>query len=450
MDTIAIILAAGQGTRMKSQLPKVLHQLLGKPLVHYSLELAKTTTNQKPIVIIGHEADAVKETLGATANFVYQEEQLGTGHAVQKAEEHLAGFSGLILVISADMPLLRKDTLNSLIQTQTNNSGPLSLLTVKGEDSRGFGRIIRSNDNSVSAIVEESEASLEELSIQEYNVGAYCFKSEWLWKALKEIQVSPKGEYFLTDVVEIARTQRQMVRAISVSEQAEAMGINTRVHLAEATTLMRKRINDRWMKEGVTIIDPSSTYIEPDVLIGKDTTIWPNCYLRGRAWVGENCLIGPNSIIQDSVIGHRSTILSSVLEYAIVENDVEIGPFCHLRKGAHLASQVHLGNFAEVKDSYLGQGTKMGHFSYIGNAKIGQNVNIGAGTITCNFDGTTKNTTEISADVFLGSDTMLVAPVKLGIGARTGAGSVVTHDVGPNETVVGVPARPIKKKGNEH
>lgn len=448
MDTIAIILAAGQGTRMKSQLPKVLHPLLGKPLVHYSLETAKSVTNQKPIVVVGHGSAGVKEAVGAAAQFVVQEEQLGTGHAVLQTESSLTGFNGLILVVSADMPLLRKETLTSLVQTQAGNTGPMTLLTVKGEDSHGFGRIIRSVDNSVSAIVEEAQASLEELSIQEYNVGAYCFKSEWLWQALKDIQVSPKGEYYLTDVVEIARNQRKMVKALSVSEISEAMGINTRHHLAEASNLLRKRINDRWMADGVTIIDPASTYIEPDVLIGKDTTIWPNTYLKGRAWVGENCQIGPNTIIQDSVIGHRSVILSSVMEYAIVENDVEMGPFCHLRKGAHLASQVHMGNFGEVKDSYLGQGTKMGHFSYIGNAKIGQNVNIGAGTITCNFDGTSKNTTEIGADVFIGSDTMLVAPVKLGIGSRTGAGAVVTHDVPPNQTVVGVPARPLKKKGN--
>lgn len=449
MDTIAIILAAGQGTRMKSNLPKVLHPLLGKPLVQYALDTAKSVTNQKPIVVIGHGSEQVKETIGQAAQFVTQEKQLGTGHAVLQVEPLLTNFNGLVLVVSADMPLLRKETLSSLIQAQNASNGPMMLLTVKGQDSRGFGRIIRSVDNSVSAIVEEAEATLEELAIQEYNVGAYCFRSEWLWSALKEIQVSPKGEYYLTDIVGIARNQRKTVRAISVSEASEAMGINTRQHLAEATAMLRKRINEHWMADGVTFIDPASTYIEPDVLIGKDTTIWPNTYLRGRAWIGEGCNVGPNTIIQDCVIGHRSTILSSVMEYAIVENDVSVGPFCHLRKGAHLASQVHLGNFGEVKDSYLGQGTKMGHFSYIGNAKIGQNVNIGAGTITCNFDGVTKNTTEIAADVFIGSDTMLVAPLKIGQGAKTGAGAVVTHDIPPNQTVIGVPARPIKKKGNE-
>lgn len=449
MDTIAIILAAGQGTRMKSNLPKVLHPLLGKPLVQYALDTAKSVTNQKPIVVIGHGSELVKETIGQAAQFVTQEKQLGTGHAVLQVEPLLTNFNGLVLVVSADMPLLRKETLSSLIQAQNASNGPMMLLTVKGQDSRGFGRIIRSVDNSVSAIVEEAEATLEELAIQEYNVGAYCFRSEWLWSALKEIQVSPKGEYYLTDIVGIARNQRKTVRAISVSEPSEAMGINTRQHLAEATAMLRKRINEHWMADGVTFIDPASTYIEPDVLIGKDTTIWPNTHLRGRAWIGEGCNVGPNTIIQDCVIGHRSTILSSVMEYAIVENDVSVGPFCHLRKGAHLASQVHLGNFGEVKDSYLGQGTKMGHFSYIGNAKIGQNVNIGAGTITCNFDGVSKNTTEIAADVFIGSDTMLVAPLKIGQGAKTGAGAVVTHDIPPNQTVIGVPARPIKKKGNE-
>ncbi len=450
MDTVAVILAAGQGTRMKSRLPKVLHTVLGKPLVHYSLESAKSVSNRKPVVVIGHGAAQVKEALGDTVDFAIQEKQLGTGHAVQQAEAILADFDGLILVISGDMPLFRKETLASLVQTQVGNSGPMSLLTVKGEDSRGFGRIIRGVDNSVSAIVEEADASLEELSIREYNVGAYCFQSAWLWQALKEIKTSQKGEYYLTDVVEIARNQRKMVKAISVSEAYEAMGINNRIHLSEAITMLRQRINEKWMNEGVTIIDPTTTYIEPDVLIGKDTTIWPNTYLKGRAWIGDNCQIGPNTIIQDSVVGHRSTILSSVMEYAIAENDVEMGPFCHLRKGAHLASQVHMGNFGEVKDSYLGQGTKMGHFSYIGNAKIGTNVNIGAGTITCNFDGVNKNPTEIGSDVLIGSDTMLIAPVKIGNGAKTGAGAVVTHDVAEGEVVAGVPARAMKKKGNEH
>lgn len=450
MDTVAIILAAGQGTRMKSRLPKVLHTVLGKPLVHYSLESAKAVSNRKPVVVIGHGATQVKEALGDSVDYAIQEKQLGTGHAVQQAEAILGDFDGLVLVISADMPLFRKETLASLIQTQVGNTGPMSLLTVKGEDSRGFGRIIRGVDNSVSAIVEEADATLEELSIREYNVGAYCFQSAWLWQALKEIETSPKGEYYLTDVVEIARNQRKMVKAISVSEPYEAMGINNRIHLSEAITMLRQRINEKWMNEGVTIIDPATTYIEPDVLIGKDTTIWPNTFLKGRAWIGDNCQIGPNSIIQDSVVGHRSTILCSVMEYAIAENDVEMGPYCHLRKGAHLASQVHMGNFGEVKDSYLGQGTKMGHFSYIGNAKIGTNVNIGAGTITCNFDGTNKNPTEIGSDVLIGSDTMLVAPVKIGNRAKTGAGAVVTHDVAEGEVVAGVPARAMKKKGNEH
>ncbi len=447
MDTVAIILAAGQGTRMKSRLPKVLHTLLGKPLVFYSMEAAKAITNRKPIVVVGHGAAQVKEALADSVDYVEQKQQLGTGHAVRQAEGALGGFDGLVLVISADMPLLRKETLSALLQVQMSNQGPMSLLTVMGEDSRGFGRIIRGVDNSVSAIVEEADATLEELAIREYNVGAYCFQAAWLWQALKEIKTSSKGEYYLTDVVAIARDQRKKVKAISVSEPSEAIGINTRLHMAEATALLRNRINEKWMSEGVTIIDPTSTYIEPEVLVGKDTTIWPNTYLKGRAWVGEYCQIGPNTMIQDSVVGHRSTVFYSILEYAIVENDVEMGPFCHLRKGAHLASHVHMGNFGEVKDSYLGQGTKMGHFSYIGNAKIGQNVNIGAGTITCNFDGENKNPTEIGSDVFIGSDTMLVAPLRIGDKAKTGAGAVVTHDVENGEVVIGVPARPIKKKG---
>lgn len=448
MDTRAIVLAAGQGTRMKSNQPKVLHPLLGKPMVRYALDAAQAVTKQIPILIVGHGASLVKEILGDIAEFATQEEQLGTGHAVRQAESLLQEFAGLILVTSADMPLLKNETLASLVRTQKDNSGPMTLLTVIGDDSHGFGRIIRTVDNSVSAIVEESQATLEELSIREYNVGAYCFKSDWLWKALSEIKVSPKGEYFITDLVEIARNQGNKVKAISVEDPGEAQGINTRIHLAEATALLKKRINEKWMTEGVTLIDPAATYIESDVHIGKDTIIWPGTYLKGRAYIGENCEIGPNTIIHDSLVGNGCAVLESVLEHAVVENDVEIGPYCHLRKGAHLASHVHMGNFGEVKDSYLAQGTKMGHFSYIGNARIGQNVNIGAGTITCNYDGARKNITEIGANVFIGSDTMLVAPVKIGDGAKTGAGAVVNHDVAPGETVVGIPAKPIKKKAS--
>ena len=266
-----------------------------------------------------------------------------------------------------------------------------------------------------------------------------------MWTALGRIKVSPKGEYYLTDVVAIAREDGLKVQAIVLKDFSEAIGINTRVHLAEAETLLKMRINRHWMEFGVSIIDPDSTYIGPDVRIGRDTIIGPNTHLRGDTVIGEESNIGPNCIIEDAAIGRRCTILSSVIEKAVVEDEVSMGPFAHLRKGAHLMKGVHLGNFGEVKDSTLHPGVKMGHFSYIGNADIGDNTNIGAGTITCNFDGNKKHPTVIGANAFIGSDTMLVAPVKIGENARTGAGSVVTKDVPDGEVVVGVPARPYRK-----
>lgn len=445
METIAIILAAGQGTRMKSILPKVLHPLLGRPLAAYSVEMAALVCGRPPLVVVGHGAGQVRQALGASARYVVQAEQLGTGHAVLQAEVELADFAGLVLIISADMPLLRAETIAALAQTQASNPGPLSLLTVSGPDPRGFGRIVRDADGGVTAIVEEAAATPEQLVIREYNVGAYCVRADWLWQALKRIKRSPKGEYYLTDIVQLAVEEGQAVVASPVAEPVEALGINTRAHLAEAAAAMRARVNLRWMEAGVAMIDPGQVYIEPGVTLAPDTTLWPGTYLKGSTSIGSGCEIGPDTIIESSTVGNDCRILSSVLEFATLEDHVEMGPFCHLRKGAHLASHVHMGNFGEVKDSYLGEGTKMGHFSYIGNATIAGDVNIGAGTITCNYDGEQKHPTEIGEGAFIGSDTMLVAPVKIGKGARTGAGSVVNRDVAPGDVVVGVPARPLRK-----
>jgi bifunctional UDP-N-acetylglucosamine pyrophosphorylase/glucosamine-1-phosphate N-acetyltransferase len=364
---------------------------------------------------------------------------------VQQAAALLAGQTDLVLVTYADMPLLRAETLQRLVEAQRHNLGVLSMLTNISADARGFGRIVRDHNGQVQAIVEEVDATPEQLAIRELNTGVYCFAADWLWQALPRIQLSSKGEYFLTDLVAIARQDGHDIQAVTIEDDEEIIGINTRVHLAEASRLMQRRINQAWMLAGVTLVDPAATYIEPGVEIGPDTTIWPNSHLQGSTRIGQGCTIGPNTIVQDTQIGDRCRVLSSVLEQAHLEAGVEIGPFGHLRKGAHLAEGVHMGNFGEVKNSYLGPGTKMGHFSYLGDATIGANVNIGAGTITCNYDGKKKNPTEIGDDVFIGSDTMLVAPVTLGKGARTGAGSVVTKDVPPDTLVVGVPARPIRK-----
>ena len=445
MKVTAVLLAAGQGTRMRSKLPKVLHPLLGRPMAMYALKTAQQVTGARPVVVIGHQADAIQTALAGQADFVLQKPQLGTGHAVQQAESLLCDQSDLLLVTYADMPLITSETLSGLVQAQETHSGPVTMLTLVSEDPRGFGRVLRDQSGRVQAIVEQAQATEEQLAIRELNAGIYCFRADWLWQALRRVPLSPKGEYYLTDIVEIAVEDGLSVQAYQIEDVDEAVGINTRVHLAQAEALLRRRINLHWMSEGVTLIDPASTYIEPDVSIGQDTVIWPNTYLQGQTLIGQDCSLGPNSVIRDSHLGDRCKVFASVVESAIMESDVDIGPFAHLRKGAHLAKGVHMGNYGEVKNAYLGPGVKMGHFSYIGDATIGEDVNIGAGTITCNYDGTSKNHTEIGNGAFIGSDTMLVAPLKIGERARTGAGAVVTKDVPPDTLAVGVPARSVRK-----
>ena len=445
MKTIAVILAAGHGIRMNSSTPKVLHKLAGKPLIQYALQTAAGASDDLPVIVVGHGAEAVRQEIGAAARFAIQGSQLGTAHALLSAEPLLDGSADLVLVVTADMPLFRLETLRRLVEMQKANPGPMTMLTSVASDARGFGRVLRNPRGEVQAVVEEAQATPEQLAGRELNVSAYCFRAAWLWPALRRIPLSPKGEYYLTDVVGIAVSDSLPVHALVLDDPDEAVGINTRVHLAQAEEILQRRTNEAWMLAGVTIIDPHSTYIQPGVSIGRDTTIWPNTYLQGKTVIGEGCTLGPNTIIRDTQVGQGCVVLASLLESSILEDHVDMGPFGHLRPGAHLAEGVHMGNFGEVKSSYLGPGVKMGHFSYIGDATIGANVNIGAGTITCNYDGEHKNHTEIEADVFIGSDTMLVAPVTIGEGARTGAGSVVTHDIPPHTLVVGVPARPIRK-----
>ncbi len=446
MTIASIILAAGQGTRMRSKLPKVLHPVAGKPMVWHAIRAVSQLADLPPVIVVGFGAEAVKQSLKAErVDFALQAEQLGTGHAVASARPNLEGKANLVLVTYADMPLLRGESLKDLMALHQQSSSPVTMTSYFGEEARGFGRVVRDSHGHVAQIVEQADATPEQLAIREYNVSAYCFDADWLWGALENIPISAKGEYYLTDLIGLAVAEGHQVNSMVLEDPLEAIGLNNRVHLAAADKVMRQRINEKWMLAGVTIINPDATYIEAGVTIGQDTVIQPNTHLRGTTMIGEDCEIGPDTTVIDSVVGDRAHLIASMIEQAEISNDVTMGPFCHLRKGAILKEGVHLGNFAEVKDSSLGAGTKMGHFSYIGNAVIGKNVNIGAGTITCNYDGEKKNPTEIGDDVFLGSDTMLVAPVKIGDRSITGAGAVVTRDVPQDTLVMGVPAKEKRK-----
>jgi bifunctional UDP-N-acetylglucosamine pyrophosphorylase/glucosamine-1-phosphate N-acetyltransferase len=315
------------------------------------------------------------------------------------------------------------------------------MLTLLAHDPRGFGRVVRDDGGRILGIVEEVDCTSEQLAVRELNAGVYCFDASWLWECLPRLPLSRKGEYYLTDTVGMAATEGANIAALTTDDEAECLGINTRVHLAEAERLMRQRINRHWMLAGVTLADPATTYIDSTVDVGQDTVIYPNTHLQGRTRIGRHCAIGPNSVLLDTEVGDRCSIELSMTEQALLEDDVNIGPFAHLRKGAHLARGVHMGNFGEVKNSYLGPGAKMGHFSYVGDATVGADANIGAGTVTCNYDGQRKHHTIIEEGAFIGSGTMLVAPVRIGAGAKTGAGAVVTRDVPPGTVVYGVPAR---------
>ncbi|GAB4423585.1 MAG: bifunctional UDP-N-acetylglucosamine diphosphorylase/glucosamine-1-phosphate N-acetyltransferase GlmU [Anaerolineae bacterium] len=421
---------------------------MGKPLLTYILAAVQPVEPQLVAIVAGHEADQVKQSLepslqasGLSTQFVLQSPQLGTGHAVQQAQQILGDAFDNILVVPGDLPLLSADTMQQLVSAIRATNAPMVMLTAEVDNPRGFGRIVRNADGYVQAIVEEAICTAAQKAIRELNVGAYAFNARWLWNNLANIPLSPKGEYYITDLVEIAVSQGLNVVAEKLADPAEAIGVNTRIHLAEAEQAIRRRICHRWMAAGVTIVDPATTYIEAGVTLQPDTIIYPNTYLQGHTSIGQDCAIGPNTLIQNSVVGDSCVIRFSVVEDARLESEVDVGPFAHLRKGAHLATGVHMGNFGEVKNSYLGPYTKMGHFSYLGDATIGTNVNIGAGTITCNYDGANKNPTRIGDNAFIGSDTMLVAPVSIGQNARTGAGSVVTRDVPDDGLAYGVPAR---------
>lgn len=442
-----VILAAGQGTRMRSDLPKVLHALAGRPMVMYAVETARTLTDLPPALVVGHGADAVREVVGEGVVYVEQAEQRGTGHAVLQARSVLEGRADRVLVTYADMPLLTAETLRRLVEAQQEKAGPVTMLTLLSDDPRGFGRVVRDASGAVREIVEQAVATPEQLAIRELNAGVYCFDAAWLWAHVGRIPQSlPKREFYLTDLVGMATADGLPVEAVAAADAREVLGINTRVHLAEAEAVIRERINRQLMESGVTLVDPATTYVEAAVNVGRDTVILPNTILRGGTAVGAGCRIGPNTLIEGSTIGDGCRVVASVVEGAVMEPGSDVGPFSHLRPGARLEAGAHVGNFGEIKNSRLGPGAKMGHFSYLGDADVEAGANIGAGTITCNFDGEQKHPTTIGEGAFIGSDTMLVAPVRVGKGAKTGAGSVVTRDVPDGAVAYGVPARVREKR----
>jgi bifunctional UDP-N-acetylglucosamine pyrophosphorylase/glucosamine-1-phosphate N-acetyltransferase len=442
----SLILAAGMGTRMHSGLPKALHPLGGRPMIRWVFDACQEAIGKAPYVVISPDMEAIREAVPEAAGLVVQADRLGTGHAVLQARGTLEGRCDRLLVTSVDMALLSAETLKRLTQESGDGGSVATLLTLVADRSRGFGRIIRDTQGRIKHIVEESHATLEELKVNEFNVGAYSFETEWLWDSLSRLRVSPKGEYYLTDLIGMAVSEGQVLSSVALTDIDEGIGINTQEHLAEAESVLRRRINRDWMMRGVRMIDPATTYIEADVVIGADTVIQPNTYLEGQTSIGDRCQLGPSTIVRGSTLGSDCRVEASVIEGATLEDDVSVGPFAHLRQGAYLCRGVHMGNFGEVKNSRLGPGVKMGHFSYIGDANLGDRVNVGAGTITCNFGRNgMKNHTEVGADVFIGSDSLLVAPLRIGQGAATGAGSVVTKDVPDHSLAVGVPARVVRK-----
>jgi bifunctional UDP-N-acetylglucosamine pyrophosphorylase / glucosamine-1-phosphate N-acetyltransferase len=443
----AIVLAAGQGTRMRSRIPKVLHPLAGRSMLDHVLAALADAGVDRPVVVTGHGADAVEAALGDRATPIRQEPQRGTGDAVRVGLAAVPADASVVLVTMGDVPLQPAGLYRSLLEALADGAA-VALVTATLDDPTGYGRIVRrsgaAGDAPVTAVVEERDAGDATRRLTEVNVGTYAFDVAWLRTAITSVRPSPSGELYLTDLVAAADGEDRGVRTVQAPDAADTVGINDRVALAAAEERLRRRIAEDHMRNGVTIVDPATTRIDSAVEIGQDARVEPWTILAGATVIGQDAVIGPNSHVVDSRIGPRTTVWASVVESSTVAEDVQIGPYAHLRPGAEIGARCRIGNFAEVKKSRVGAGTQQHHFSYLGDAEIGEGVNIGAGVVTVNYDGTAKHRTEVGDGAFIGSDSMLIAPIVVGEGAMTGAGSVVTRDVAPGKRVVGVPARPIE------
>ena len=438
LSTTAVILAAGQGTRMKSAHPKVLHQILGRPMISYIIDTLKSIGVTDILVVVGYQSEKVIAALaGEGVRFVVQEPQLGTGHAVQVAMEAVPPDADTIFVLCGDVPLIAKDSIAALYQLHRHAGAAVTVQTVELPDGAHYGRVVRDEEGRVWDILQAKDARdrPEILAIREINTGAYCFEAAFLRKALEELEISPvTGEIYLTDVIHIARHHGRSAEALIDPDWPNLLGINSRKELAEATRTLKMRLNEAHMAAGVSLVDPESTYIGPQVAIGRDTVIYPNVFLEGRTLIGENCLIEPNVKISDATLADNVHVkMGSVITESILAQGVQVGPYSHLRPLSDLREGARVGNFVEVKKSILYPGVKANHLTYLGDAEVGAGTNVGAGTITCNYDGVNKHKTIIEEKAFIGSNTALVAPVTIGAGAYVGAGSTITKDVPPGK-----------------
>ncbi|MBT2735292.1 bifunctional UDP-N-acetylglucosamine diphosphorylase/glucosamine-1-phosphate N-acetyltransferase GlmU [Bacillus sp. ISL-7] len=442
----AVILAAGQGTRMKSKLYKVLHPVCGKPMVQHVVDQVMKLNIQEVVTIIGHGAEMVQAQLGDSSRYALQDQQLGTAHAVSQAQSLLEGKAGVTIVVCGDTPLIKAETMESLFKHHEELAAKATILTARIEDPTGYGRIIRNKKGLVEKIVEHKDASEEERKINEINTGTYCFDNLALFEALKNVSnENVQGEYYLPDVIEILKNQGEVVTAFQTDEFEETLGVNDRVALAEAERIMRGRTNAAHMRNGVTIIDPANTYIETEVEIGQDTVIYPGTMIKGKTVIGAECQIGPNSEIVSCEIGAETVIRQSVAHNSSIGAQVNIGPFAHIRPESAIQDEVKIGNFVEIKKAVFGKGSKASHLSYIGDAEVGSNVNIGCGSITVNYDGKNKFLTKIEDGVFIGCNSNLVAPVTIKKGAYVAAGSTITKDV-PSEALSIARAKQVNKE----
>ncbi len=444
-----VILAAGQGSRLKSQIPKPLHRVCGKEMIRYPIELMQYLGVGRTIVVVSPaNKEPIKELLGDQVEYVVQPRVTGTADAVALAADLLRDQVDNLLVMGTDTPLISPETVARMMKSHLSHSDDMTVLTAEVGSPEDLGLIRRNDQGLVVDIVEASDRTASSEGPGEVNGGVYCFSAAWLLENLGRIEPSRTGERYLTSLAPIGAVRNSKIRPVSADDCREVQGVNDRIQLANAEAGQRQRIREHWMLAGVTMLDPTSVYIDADVSIGPDTMILPNTMLLGHTTIGEACEIGPSSIIRDSTIGSNCRATASMVEEATMEENVDLGPFSHLRPGAYLESGVHIGNFAEIKESRFSAGAVMGHFGYVGDASVGANVNLGAGMITCNYDGKDKHRTVIEDGAFVGCDTMFIAPVTLGAHAVTGAGSVVTKDVPPGRLAVGVPAKIRDRKAN--